>query len=414
MRKITVSLILLAAALLAGISCASLKEAPTPVATYLGITPSEDVTQGVLGENALEFAVRCDAPWTVELSDPSWGKIEGIKQDANGYNGVFQLVTGPNPGFEDRTNTIVLSSGEKKTEVTVTQYGWSIIVPKKSLAFPRLALGSSITIYPPTAWEATVDAPEGWFAAEPLSGKSGKVEIKLSAKDLNEDKGRREGRIHFSFGSYEVDMEVAQDQKDVISLSSSPTLLSCFSQELVVDTRTNVTYKIEVDADWIRHVGTKALDEAREAFLVEQNTSPEPRQATISFLCEGEDALSAKVDVTQLGDDPVLHVQEYGAYGLGGRDFLLGDMYTQMSRLHTSEGQTVMRFLAPSAVQIVSVEGLTPETSFGEELTIKLKETDHGFPSFVREVPCLVIMTDEKTVWAKASDGSSAFFVLKK
>ena len=73
-----------------------------------------------------------------------------------------------------------------------------------------------------------------------------------------------------------------------------------------------------------------------------------------------------------------------------------------------------MRFLAPSAVQIVSVEGLTPETSFGEELTIKLKETDHGFPSFVREVPCLVIMTDEKTVWAKASDGSSAFFVLKK
>ena len=406
---------LLPGLLLAAVSC-DIMETIQTTPSYFSVTPSRDVVQDALGTKPVEFEVRCDLSWTVELTDPSWGKIEGI-QEKDHHNGVFRFSTGSNPGFDARSNFIKVTAGDKELSIPVTQQGSSSIVPVQRLDFTPHSVQSRLAIQAPAAWSASVEAPDGWFTLEPRSGEAGNVQLTLTARDANEDKGGRNGHIRFSFGdSYTVEMDILQNQTNVIRLTpASSVQLSFQEQELVVDTESNVPYQVEVSGGtWVKHLGTKALDVAHEAFSVEGNPSPDQRTATLRFYSEGEQAVDVRIELVQMGQDPILQLTNYGVYGLEGYDFCLGDTYTQLSRLYHADGTPSMRLLDPSLVQVVSIEGYGPDPVAGTEVNLKVKASKKGYPWLIRTVGSLIIFTDEKTLWAKAADDPDCYFIIKR
>ena len=412
MQKRTNRLILGCFFLLMAASC-DLMEAIQTTPSYFSVSPSRDVVQDAPGEKVLEFQVLCDLPWTAELTDPSWGKIEGV-QEKEHHNGVFRLTSGSNPGFSARSNTIKVKAGDKELNIPVSQQGSSSIVPVQQIGFAQHAVQSKLAVNAPSDWTASVEAPGGWFSVEPLSGKAGNVQLILTACDANQDKGERSGRIRFSFRNYTVDLDVLQNQTNVILLAASSVPVSFLAQELTVDTQTNVAYRIEVIGNWVKHLETKALDQAHERFAVEENLSDESRTAIIRFFSEGDNAVDVRMELVQMGQDPILKVHNYGVYGLDGQDFCMGDTFTQLSRLYTSEGKFSMRLLDPTGVQTVSVEGIGPDSVSGSEIPLKVVASAKGYPWLIRTIPCILVLADEKTVWAKATDGSDTYFVLKR
>ena len=401
--------------LLAASSCDVLVETIQTTPSYFSVTPSRDVVQDALGEKAVEFQVLCDLPWTAELTDGSWGKIEGVEEKDH-HNGVFRLATGSNPAFEARSNFIKVKAGDKELSIPVTQQGSSGIVPVKRIDFAQQSAQSKLSLNAPSDWTATVESEGAWFSLQPLQGKAGTTQLTLTAIDANEDKGARSGRIVFSFaGSYQVVLDVLQNQTNVIRLSSSSVQLSFQEQELIVDTETNVDYQVEVSGGtWVKHLGTKALDLAQEAFSIEENLTPDSRTATLRFFTEGENAVDVRMELVQMGQDPILQVTGYGVYELDGYDFLLGDTYTQLSRIYPNDEPNSMRLLDPAGIQTVTVWGIDADTVAGGEFRYKVTAARKGYPWLIRTVTGVIVYCDEKTIWAKATDGSSAYFVLKK
>ena len=381
--------------------------------SYFSVTPSRNVIQDAMGTQTLEFEVLCDLSWTAELENASWGKIEGV-QEKDHHNGVFRLTTGVNTGFEDRSLYIKVKAGDKEMSIPVTQRGSSSIVPVQRLDFTQHSVQSKLFVNAPQDWTASVEAKDGWFTLEPTSGKAGNVQLTLTAQDANEDKGERTGRIHFSFGSYTVDLDVLQNQTNIIRLESSSVQLSFLEQELIIDTQSNVSYQVEVNGDWVKHLGTKALDLAHESFSIEENPTEESRAALLRFFTEGDNSVDVRVELVQMGQDPILQVHDYGIYGLEGSDYCLSDVYTQLSRAYDTEGRLSMRLLDPAGVQVVSVEGIGPDSVSGNQVPLKVTASAKGYPWLIRTVDSMIVLADEKTVWAKATDGSDCYFVLKR
>ncbi len=398
--------------LLLPVSC-ELMESIQTTPSYFSVSPSRDVVQDALGEKVLSFEVLCDLPWTAELTDPSWGKIEGVRESDH-HNGSFRFTAASHTGFEGRSNFIKVKAGDKELSIPVTQQGSSSIVPVRQIDFAQHSVQSKLAVMAPSDWTASVDAPGGWFSVEPQSGKAGNVQLVITARDANEDKGDRSGCIHFRFGSYTVDLDVLQNQTNVIRLSASSVQLSFQGQELTVDTETNVSYRVEVDGSWVKHLGTKALDQAHELFSVEENTGAESRSATIRFFSEGAQAAEVQMELVQIGQDPILQVHDYGIYNLEGRNFCLDESFTQLSRFYDPEGNLSVRLLAPSSAQVVSVEGLGPDPVSGSTVSLKVTAIDKGYPWLIRTIPGVVVLAGETTSWIKATDGSDTYFVLKR
>ena len=382
--------------------------------SYFSVTPSRDVVQDVLGAKDVSFEVRCDLPWTVELSDPSWGKIEG-KEEKDQHNGGFRFTAPANSDFQARANIVIVKAGDKELRIPVTQQGSSSIIPVERVDITPHSVQSKLALNAPSSWTASVDCPDGWFKLEPLSGDAGTFQLTLTARDANEDKGDRQGSIRFSFGSYDVNLDVVQNQSNVIRLSASSVQVSFLEQELIIDTETNVPYQVEVTEGWVKHLGTKALDQAHESFAIEANPTPDPRTALLRFCTEGTDAVDVRVQLVQLGMDPILNVHAFGAYGVDGNDFVLEDgHFTQLSRLYSPEGRLTLRLLDPAGVQACTVSELDADPQPGSDITLRVQAMAKGFPWLIRTCPSVIIMTDDTTVWAKSTEDPGTYFVLKR
>lgn len=394
-------------------SSCKLVEAIQTTPSYFSVTPSRDVVLEATGDKSIEFQVKCDLPWSVELTDNSWGKIEGV-QEQDHHNGVFRLTAGSHRHFDSRSNFIKVKAGDKEMNIPVTQQGSSSIVPVQRLDFAQHSVQSKLAVNAPSDWTATVDAEDGWFTLSPESGKAGNVQLTLTARDANEDKGERSGCIHFRFGDYTIDLDVLQNQTNVIRLKASSVQLSFLQQELVIDTESNVSYSVEVSEPWIKYLGTKSLDLSHEAFAIEENPSAESRTALLRFYSEGENATDVRVELVQMGQDPILQVRNYGVYGLEGKDFCLGETYTQLSRLYAPDGKFSLRLLDLSGVQAVSIEGIGAETVSGDQVPLKVTAMAKGYPWFIRTVSCTIVLADGNDLWAKSIDNPDCYFVLKR
>lgn len=134
-----------------------------------------------------------------------------------------------------------------------------------------------------SALEWHIEFSEGWLTVEPMEGGPGTAKISISA-DINEDSQARQAIVNICTGGIEYPITVTQEAfVPTFELLDTEDQISCLGGEIVVRVYTDMDYDFQCDVDWVKSTSTKAPRTRKETFVVEPNTLPESRQATITF-----------------------------------------------------------------------------------------------------------------------------------
>lgn len=181
----------------------------------------------------------------------------------------------PNPSFK-----ITIDEGD--THPVISQQGGTINIP-------FTATGE---------WNATMinDRAESWITINPSSGKSGDIELSVTAT-ANETYDERNATIVLQCGDDKKEIVVTQKQKDALTVTSSKYEVSSSGGNISVEVKANIEYEVEVKADWIKHVEnqeTRALTSSMLNFQVDFNDTGEKREGEI-IIKNGELSETIKV-----------------------------------------------------------------------------------------------------------------------
>ena len=144
--------------------------------------------------------------------------------------------------------------------------------------------GGTVTIpFTATAnWTASLmnDRADGWITISPTSGEAGDVllTIRTTANDTYDE---RNATVVLKCGDKTEDVVVTQKQKDAILLTSSKYEISGEGGEINVEVQANVSFEVEIGADWIKQVETRGLTTSSLNFSIDSNNTGESREGEI-------------------------------------------------------------------------------------------------------------------------------------
>lgn len=393
---------LLAAAL--AVSCKN--EEVEKEAQYLTVTP-ESLSIPAM-ETATRITVACDLPWTASLEETPWAEF----YLPDGKTDYFYLRTQPNLEENSRTGTLVLKAGKTELRKQITQEGLSTFFTPRSI---RLTGTKSATVsYPVTTLNSSFSTPDITWLNVKKSTADGRVTLTVSAKDKNESLGDREGVIRVAFGSYNVDIPVAQGQTDVILVDGNTSLsLEWTAQNLTLVTHYNVEYGVSVAADWIHHdIPKAALLEGTEEFSLDENPSTESRTGQIRFTAKsGEPSIT--VTLIQAGKDPILTVNTPGIYGFNGADYIFAaDGWNQSSFITEADGSIRWRLLNAGSLSLLTLTGARADAVRGEATTLHLNFTQKGHARQLLTCTATLLDTRDGYWWYKVN--GNTYFIIRK
>ena len=357
-------------------------------------------------------SVTCDMPWSATLEDESWASIENLpSQKGKEYSGSFTVKLSFNSSEEPRTNRISFTSGNVKIRKGFTQNGLADLLSQRKIAFVS---GSQIVRFTPEMqWSATVSEGAGWLNCSPQSGIAGKeAELRVEANDNYLDVGSRSGVVAITFGGkYIVEIPVTQLQKDAILLPDAGLEAPFYGGFFTVNTAYNIEYEAVSNADWVRLIETRAMNEGAVDFLVDANPGFEPREAVIVFRGRTVDVESEFV-VRQEGRDQILASRIPGVWQNDAK-YVYEPLKWQIFRtknlddtydfgLMDTENKLAWR------VAGIPVRSLQP----GDSFTVNFSLSRPGRP--IKETPleCVFLEEDEGLRWFRATDGTG--FIVKR
>ena len=374
-------------------------------AEYLTVTP--DPLSVAAMETATKVTVSCDLQWTASLDQTPWAEIY-LPDGAKDY---FYLRTQPNLEEPPRTGTLVIKAEKSELRQQITQEGLSTFFTPRSV---RLTGTQPATVtFPVTTLNSTFSTPDITWLKTSKSTADGTVTLSISAKDSNEGLGDREGIVRVSFGSYSVDIPVAQGQKDIIQVDGDTSLsFSWTAQDLTIGTRYNVGYEVSTDS-WIHHNKAKApLLNGTEEFSIEENNSIQSRTGQIRFAAQGG-APSITVTITQAGKDPIQMISSPGIYGFDGASYVFAaDGWNHSSFITEADGSIRWRLLNAGSLSVLTLTGGRVDAADGDVLTLHVNLTQKGRAQQVQTCTATLLEAKDGCWWYKVSD--ETYFIVKK
>lgn len=357
----------------------------------------------------LSLNVKCDFNWDVSVKDANWISLSRTVEEDGG---VITLQVKANHGEEARTATLEFTSGSKTLEKTITQEGVAKFFQPGEIHLVKTA-AASVTFDAPFAWTVSVSEGESWIDLKTQGGETGYAKVILAAKDDNENVGDRKGSLSVTIGQESFSIPVIQSQKDVLLADQTQVEFDYKGGEFSVLTQSNVTYKIDCEADWIHHIETKSLNEATELFSVDRNDSYLLRQASITFTPTQGEASSVTVVVVQDHKDPFLFLTMPGFYNVGGKSYTRGDGgWNLTSRVQKADGSVEFRLLNSQLLSVLRVWGYDPAAEEGSEVHVYVTGWTKSNQFLLQEYDVIVLGADDELIWLKNADGTG--FIIQK
>lgn len=232
----------------------------------------------------MEYSVECDKAWSASMALGKWAFVA----DASTETGKIVVSAFLNENSENRSDTLIIKSGDKNLKVPIVQQGLNSILSTTSLTLVGTEPGT-ITVHASADWTAsitgTVDA--SWVTMDRTSGSKGDSVIKFQANADNINLGDRNVLVKFIMGQDIFFATVTQKQTDAILKDRDKVELSNGAQNFSITLQHNVDYSVNIDCDWIEKVETKALNTSTETFEVQSNTMATVREGTITFSGNG-------------------------------------------------------------------------------------------------------------------------------
>lgn len=152
-----------------------------------------------------------------------------------------------------------------------------------------------ITFTSTMAWKAGVEYNDGqsdWLSLSQKMGNGSDSEVAIKVQAFaNKADVKRNATIVISSGAVSMNVYVTQKSKAeddadtelVFELTDNEVEVTADGGRIKVTVRYNVEYECSENADWIREVKTRSVEEKVHTFDIEPNDSNTPRTAVISF-----------------------------------------------------------------------------------------------------------------------------------
>lgn len=233
---------------------------------------------------SMEYSVDCDKTWSASMALGIWATIK----EANAETGRIVISALLNDSSENRSDTLIVKSGNKSLKVPFVQQGLNSILSSTSLTLVGMESGS-ITVHASADWTASITGTidSSWITMDRSSGSKGDSQIKFQANAENLNIGDRNVLVKFDMGGDVFFATVTQKQTDAILKDPDKLELSNGAQSFSISLQHNIDYSVSVDCDWIERVETKALNISKETFNVQANSKTTSREGTITFTGNG-------------------------------------------------------------------------------------------------------------------------------
>lgn len=210
-------------------------------------------------ETEKQITVEADCHWEVSIDKSGWSDLTAQPLSGDG-NGVITLTSSQNTAITERSASLTISSkGGLRQQITVRQTlgGATLEVNKTELSFDAIPTsGQSFTVTSNTIW-SILGTDCDWLTIEPTSGGAGTTEIKVTAKEIQDDRDREQTlTVALDNGTIRHDVVVKQAGKTNISLVISPENLEVFEStggEQTIDIECNAQWYVDVPEkpDWL-------------------------------------------------------------------------------------------------------------------------------------------------------------------
>lgn len=168
-------------------------------------------------------------------------------------------------------------------------------ISKEELVFGKHEGEALLYIQSNAAYEVTSDAAD-WCSVVQQVSTSEKTAKYLVHVTENPNTENRTAVITVKGAEVNGTVKVVQTANDYLLVEQHEYTLPGEGGEFTVQMQTTGDCQIDINADWIQHVDTRAVETRTETFMVAQNATGEIRTATIVFTL---DNLTESVTVTQ-------------------------------------------------------------------------------------------------------------------
>ncbi len=158
-------------------------------------------------------------------------------------------------------------------------------------------------------WQASVNdtrAAADWLHVSPASGEAGEAELTITA-ERNETTDDRVGYVKIVSGDSSVSISVTQKQRDALTVSPSKRTLDAPETEFEIEVRANIQFEVEVKADWIEQIATRAMTTTVLKFKAKRNVGEE---RTGSIVIRSGDQ-SETITITQEKGDFIVNTAQF-------------------------------------------------------------------------------------------------------
>ncbi|CCY91299.1 cellulase (Glycosyl hydrolase family 5) [Bacteroides sp. CAG:1076] len=168
-------------------------------------------------------------------------------------------------------------------------------ISKEELTFGKHESEALLYIQSNVAYEVSSDAAD-WCSVVQQVSTSQKTAKYLVHVTENPDTEVRTAVITIKGAEVNGSVKVVQTANDYLLVAQHEYELPGEGGEFLVEMQTTGDCQVEIDADWIQRIETRAVETRTETFVADQNVTGEVRTATIVFTL---DDLSESVTVTQ-------------------------------------------------------------------------------------------------------------------
>lgn len=241
----------------------------------------------------------------------SWITVAPTSGDAGDV--VVNITTQSNESYDDRSATIVFTSGGDRKEVVVTQKKKdAILLTASKVEVDNAASTVNITVKSNVSYQYEIDAVCKSWISDGMTGKTrGLAEsvVKFSV-DANNNLESREGYIYFISGDIKEKVTIYQQGSlPKIVISKKDELVSSDGGPLTIEVASNVNVELSpVSVSWLRENKTRSYSTNTYSFIVDRNDSYDYREAVLTFT-NAENGLKENVKVTQMPKDALVVAQ---------------------------------------------------------------------------------------------------------
>ena len=151
-------------------------------------------------------------------------------------------------------------------------------------SFTILADGGTATVQFSSSgkWTAALsnDRAASWLSLSSTSGEKGNASLTLTAAKSEETEDRS-ATVRITCGNASASVTVTQKQKDALTQTPSKTQFGAEGGNFTIEVKANIEYEIEVGADWIHVISTKAMTSSTATLSVDKNEDTRKREGTV-------------------------------------------------------------------------------------------------------------------------------------